>query len=85
MPKRGQTLPYRVRFEWPAADGGKPVAGTTPYGSLEEASWRARRQAAVIGPTGNRCTVTVTHRDRPDEVLLELTPPPADEDDEDGE
>lgn len=68
MPKRGQRLPFRMTYTWP---GGR--SGTVACSSLEDATFRAEQQAAVVGPAGDRCTVTVTHRDT-GQVFLTLEP-----------
>lgn len=70
MAKRGESRPYRVRYEWPNG-----IDGTETRASRQQADELAHRVAAYVGPDSSRPTVTVTHRDRPDEVLLHLTPP----------
>lgn len=57
MAKRGEKRPWRMTYTWP---GG---SGTKTYMSEDDARDDARRQAEVVGPNGERCTVEVTKRE----------------------
>lgn len=57
MAKRGETRPFRLHAQWP---GGKPWTETFP--TAERRDDAARRQRDVVGPTGDRCTVTTSER-----------------------
>ena len=57
MPKRGQKMPYKVRFRWPSMARPATIACAT----LADAEMRAGVQRARINPqTGEAdCVVTV--------------------------
>lgn len=57
MPKKGEVRPWLMRYEWPNG-----IKGTMSYRTEADARFAAEQQTKIIGPTGDRCTVTVMHR-----------------------
>jgi hypothetical protein len=70
--KRGQLRPWKRRYEWPNG-----IAGTDAFVTQEDARDAGRRIARHVSPADgvSRPTVTVWHRDRPDEVETIPNPP----------